>query len=939
MKKFFLIFFLFLFAVHAFAQQDSIYIEGKLSKDFKTLKVSQDIVYFNKSNDEIFEVKLLNWIAAYKNEGSALADRKLEDRDKDLHFAKKEELGKLENLVVTVDERNSTTLQNFTEENLFFALNKNLKPNESVNIHLEYTLILPAKNFTGYGTSNNQVALKYFFLVPDSFEENSKKKTEFNNIEETSNFNTFWTINLDLPNSEFSESNLVQIHPNYFQGQLKTNPEIFISKAPIQKINVPLNNKNVSIAFGYNISKNDLENLEFYAPLHLKFIAERTGSIPQKIFINDKFKNKEEFLGNDDIKFWKFHFPLFTPAEQIDLDYFSILSQKVMEESFIVDKNKNHWWTNGLQTYLEMQYLKKFYAENKLLGLLPEAKFLGIKPLKFFHASDLNLKERYGIAYQYMMTQNLDQKIEESFTKLSNFNNMAISNFETGTLFNFVAEKMGEKQFDEFLKNYLENNDRSVIDSEDFLNKLSIESKNSSQFLKNYIREKQRVNFKVKSFKRKEGNLELRIKKNSKLPVPFKLETYSENGDVKIKWYETEAGNTDKTYKIPDSAVYKIVVNDKRSFPETSLRDNYLYTKGFFSNMKKIKIKLIKDIPNPEYNEIYLNPRIKFNAYDKILLGLNFKNESLFEQNLEYSITPYFSTGTGQIAGSAGVVYKIMPPESFFRTLDLGVSGSYFHYDYDLSYQKYSVYAAMDLSKNPRSAIARSFSLSYNHFEKDLTPSMISNKEYDRYNLINAGFGYSDNKLIHEKYFSVNYQLMEDFNKLSAEGFYRWEFAENKKMSVRLFAGYFLENNTRNDIFDFGISKVSNYSFSYGLVGQSATSGLLSQQYIQADGGFKSYINGTANQWITSVNADTHVWKLFHIYADVGVYKNKGNEPKFIYDTGVKLRIVPDFLEIYLPVYSTLGFEPGFKDYASRIRFSLVLNFNALVNTLRRGWY
>lgn len=938
MRKIFIFFFSFLFAVQIFAQQDSIYIHGKLSTDYKMLTISQDIIYFNKKKVGVDEIKLLNWISAYQK-GTSLSDRKLEDRNRDLYFAKENELGKLENLSVDINDFKTVSKQNLNQENLYFNLNKTLQPNESVKIHLEYRLHLPSKIFTGYGTSINQVALKYFFLVPNSFANSDEKNKFYNDIEETSNYNTHWKIQLDLPNGEYSESNLPEIQSNYFEGTLKTNPEIFISKSPIQKINVPIHGKNISMAFGYQIISEDLENVEFYAPLHLQFIEEKIGKLPQKIFISEKFKNKEEFVGSKPLKFWKFNFPFFTEAEQIDLDYFSIVSQKIMEETFAVDKNENHWLTNGIKTYLEIQYLKKFYNESKLLGQLPETKLLGIKPLKFFHASDLKLEERYGLSYQYMRTQNLDQKIDESFKKLSNFNSNAISNFETGSLFNFVAEKMGEKNFDDFLRNYLINNKNSLLNAEDFLNQLAIRSDQSSQFLKEYISEKQRVNFKAKSFRRKDGQLQIRIKKNSELPVPFQLETYSENGDVQSYWYDTKAERTDEYYEVPDENTYKIVVNEGNSFPESSFRDNYLYTKGLFSNMKKIKIKLLRDIPNPEYNEIYLNPRFDFNAYDKVLLGLNFKNKSLFEQNFEYSVTPYFSTGTNQIAGSAGLVYKIMPPENFFRSLNLGVSGSYFHYDFNLAYQKYSAFASMDLSKNPRSAIGRNISFSYNHFQKDLSAEGILNNEYDKYNLFNASFGYSDNKLLHEKYFGTSYQLMEDFNKISAEAFYRWEFAKNKKMSVRLFAGYFLENSTRNDIFDFGISRVSNYSFSYNLVGQSATTGLLSQQFILADGGFKSFIDSTANQYITSVNIDSHVWKIFNIYADAGVYKSKGANSKFIYDSGVKVRIIPDFLEVFLPVYSTLGFEPGFKDYASRIRFSLVLNFSALVNTLRRGYY
>ena len=41
------------------------------------------------------------------------------------------------------------------------------------------------------------------------------------------------------------------------------------------------------------------------------------------------------------------------------MDYFSIVSQQVAEQFFVSDKEKNHWITNGLKTYLEIQYLKK----------------------------------------------------------------------------------------------------------------------------------------------------------------------------------------------------------------------------------------------------------------------------------------------------------------------------------------------------------------------------------------------------------------------------------------------------------------------------------------------------------------------------------------------------------------------------------------------------
>jgi hypothetical protein len=327
------------------------------------------------------------------------------------------------------------------------------------------------------------------------------------------------------------------------------------------------------------------------------------------------------------------------------------------------------------------------------------------------------------------------------------------------------------------------------------------------------------------------------------------------------------------------------------------------------------------------------------NTYDKFLIGFNFKNQSFFDQKFLYSLTPTYSTGTGKLTGSGSVAYSFLPAESIIRSLTFGVSGSYFHYDYDLAYRKASLYSNINFRKNPRSTVSRGIGISYNYFERDLSPERIANNDYDKYNLWSLSYGYVDNQSIHEKSLGVSTQSMEDFNKINAEGFYRWEFAPRQKLSVRLFAGYFLRNDTRNNTFNYGISRVSDYSFSYNLLGQSATGGILSQQYVLADGGFKSFIPGSVNKWITSVNVDTSVWKIFHVYADAGVYQNKNQPTKFIWDSGVKVRVIPDFLEIYFPIQSSLGFEPGFKDYAKRIRYTLILNLSSVINAARRGWY
>jgi len=938
MKRFLLCLVLFLPFFWAKSQQDSIQLNVKLNDDQKSISVEQTLVYHNPHQKSINQIKLLNWVSAYQKRKTPLLKRKIEDRKKDLYFAKDNQLGKLESLQYSYNNISAEIL-NKNQENILIPLAEPLEVGKSIKLNLKYQIQLPDARFTGYGVDVNHILLKYFFLVPETFEDESQRNSFYRDTEETANAGSFWKVNFEVPDNWKIYSNLNQINDSDFEGESVNDPEFQISKEVYPEFSVNIDGQSIKVQLGYQVTEYQRQILSSVITNHLKFIKSRVGNLPYKLFISQKFFSKEDFIGIDDVKFWKFKFQMFTDYEKTDLDYFSVISKKVMDNYLITNKTQYHWLKNGLKSYLEIQYINQFYPEHKLIGNLADnANIFGIKPLKIFHASKLRLAERYGLAYHYISTQNLDQKIATPYYLLSNFNTTAISQFEMGSLLAHISENAGNQNFDNFLKGYLSAHYQSKTDGQNFLNELNTFTKGKSVFLQKMMAEKHRINFNLKNIKEKENNYLVNISKNNALEIPLKVETEKTSGEKTTYWKESTTAKRD-TLSVPKADVTKIVLNDNYIFPESNYRDNYIYTKGLFANTKKIRFKLVKDIQNPEYNEIFLTPRLTFNAYDKVLLGMNFKNQGIFDQKFDYSVTPYYSTGTNKLTGSASVGYSIIPPNSFFRSWNFGVSGSYFHYDNNLAYKRFGASTSFNFQKNPRSAIGRSLYFGYNYYERELTPLMILNNNYAKYNLWNLGYSYSDNQMIHEKYISTNIQWMEDFQKISAEAFYRWEYAKDKKISFRWFAGYFVKNDTKNNLFNYGISRVSNYSFSYGLLGQSATSGILSQQFILAEGGFKSYFNTSVNQFITSLNADSHVWKWFNFYADAGVYKNKNRGAKFIWDSGVKVKVIPDFLEVYFPIASSLGFEPGFKDYGYRIRYTLVLNLGALINNLRRGVY
>ncbi|MBS1570775.1 MAG: aminopeptidase, partial [Bacteroidetes bacterium] len=450
--KTFLVFFSTLCSICLAAQSDSISINAKLSADRKQLSIQQEITFHNRGNEVMDSIKLLNWIAAYQSKNTPLAKRKLEDRNADMHYAKQNEFGGLERLSVQIENEN-ITIENLKQENIFIKLPHSLAPKNSITIRLDYSLHLPQNKFTGYGYTKETVLLKYFFLVPDQLYGNLKRN--YLDLEEITNFDTYWKIKIENEAPNYIYSNLKQLEPNVFATKLSTDPEILISKQSFPTFETEIDGQKINIELGYPIDFYENSRIALDTKQQFQFIKNGIGVLPDKIFISEKFKNKEDFFGNNDIKFWKLRYALFTPGENLDLDYFSIFSKKIIGQTFITNQEKNHWIANGIKSYLESEYLSKYYKNAKLLGDLPDTfTIIGLKPLKWFYASDLKLQERYGLAYQYMVSQNLDQAIATPYSHLSNFNVMAISNFETGSIFRFLADKNKSQSLNDFLSDY-----------------------------------------------------------------------------------------------------------------------------------------------------------------------------------------------------------------------------------------------------------------------------------------------------------------------------------------------------------------------------------------------------------------------------------------------------------------------------------------------------
>jgi hypothetical protein len=403
--------------------------------------------------------------------------------------------------------------------------------------------------------------------------------------------------------------------------------------------------------------------------------------------------------------------------------------------------------------------------------------------------------------------------------------------------------------------------------------------------------------------------------------------------------------NGHKTITIPREDANKLVLNYDQTIPEYNLRDNWKSLKGFFFNSKPLQFRLFKDFEDPNYSQVFLMPLVEFkNIYDGLTLGVKLYNKTLLRKQFNYKFSPQYATKSKTFTGSASVFNSHNIDDKDLFLITYGLHLSYQSYAEDLFFRRITPSLSFtfrdkdDLRSNKLQFL--NFRFLNIHRDKDL--NNISDNDDPNYSVFNARFVNSNDNLINFNKWFTDFQIARTFGKLSFNYEYRKLFQSNRQLNVRLFAGTFIYNNNPEgfDYFSFALDRPTDYLFDYNYLGRSEDSGIFSQQLIIAEGGFKSKLaTPFANQWITTANVSTTIWKYIQAYGDVGIVKNTNVNPKFVYDSGIRLNLVTDYFEIYFPVYSNLGWEIAQPGYDEKIRFVFTVDPQTLLGLFRRKWY
>ncbi len=924
----------FFYVLVSQSQNNLITIDAKLDYKNSELQIQQEIVYYNTSKVNLDTLYFHNWPAAYKDRKTPLSKRLIEDYDKSLYFSKTKHRG---GSTIKGISSNNTSNKWFVDEQspdiVGVVLSKPLSATDSIVLSFDYIIKIPADTFTEYGKKSNTYNLRFWYITPAVLD--GKWQTMSNlNMDDLYISPSDYDIKIALPQGMQLNTDLAYTKTTnppfsvyHLKGKNRTDIELnlnvindFTAFKTTPKVITNLNSTELNRDL-----KTTIINRE------LKFIEKHLGKYPfNNLMVNKISYDKNPIYGLNQLP--KMFNP-FSGAFEWDIKMFKALTRNYLEKTSIINRRKEAWIIDGIQSFLMMKYVEKYYPEVKAMGNI--SKIWGVRS---YTIAQLKFNDKYPFVYQFAARKNYDQALTMQADSLSNFNRKIVNKYKAGLGLHYLNEYLSDSivslSLQEFYKQSLFNKTHSTLFKTIITKKTT---KDLSWFFGDYLHSKKKIDYTLKKVKIAKDSIQITIKNKRNITVPIALYGIKDKKIIFRKWL-TEI-DTSANITIAKGNFDRLSLNYENIYPEINLNNNWKNLNRSLLN-RPILGRFLKDVDNPYYNQVFYNLEYDYNYYDGLLLGVVLTNKTLFKKRWIYKIIPTYGTKSKQLTGSFSLQFQHLPEETSIYKVRAGIGGSLFHYAPNLSYKSLRPFVGIQFKrKSLRDVGGKSLFARYVFIEKEVDANTPS-QESDTYGVFNLRYSASKPDIIKGFGYSFDFQLGKNFSKLAAVLRYRKLTDNNRQYDIRVFLGSFLHNNTTSTYFNFALDRPSDYLFDYNFLGRSEESGFLSQQIIISEGGFKTkFTNPYANQWMLSTNGSISIWRWIEAYADAGFYKNKSLNPVFRYDSGIRLNFIHNFLEIYFPIQSSLGFELEQPHYSSKIRFVLTLDPKRIYNFVKRGFY
>ena len=916
-----IIYLIALFPIMLFGQSNNSYnLEVELNSFDKTIDIKQVMKYKNISNTSVDIIFLEDWSNAYSNTDTKLAKRISDEYSRSFSFSQKKQRGSTIINKISSNNIDKWSRSENASDIIKLFLKEPLKINQSIEIEISYSIKLPDSKFTGFGYDNSNNFYLKNWIIAFSANSGLNLLPQSNlNLDDQSIDNSDYSIKLKLDGDYFIVSNLQNI---LNEDNERETAQLIGSSVKDVKLNILAEDNFIELKNNQFEVETDIFKKTPLLESENKF--NRVSSFISKYF-NDTEKTKllitkqdyesSPFYGLNELPGFLSPFSDEFLEEIIFLKSFSI---NYINQKLNLNKRDSHWVFKGLEIFIINKYINQFYPKVKFIGKLAANKFINT-----YEVSKLNFSDIFINYSEYVQRLNLHQLDSQPSNTLTRINEEIASPYHTGVGLIYLENLIGEEKFQSLVN--------KIVNSESIkkLNDLFYDYKENDLdwFINDYISSRQSIDLSIKKI----GEDFFRISEKNNIKIPYSVGLIKNDSIIYSNRF-----NVYSEIQLPKLDYDYVVINPEVKIPELNQNNNWIYKSN---SLKPLRLRLIGDLDNPKKRNIYIRPEVTYNLYDGISPGFNFLNKGLKNKPFSYEIFSQYASKEKTLVGSLNLKYQVNNEinDNFSTVYNIFYTTN--HYKEDLRFQVFSPSITINFrdNNNLRSNIRRSFSISMYNVDKD--SHNVDDNKLNNYSIYNLGYYYSDIGIIKYLKSSANTEFSNNFGKINLVFDYRKIFNSNRQFQARVYLGKFFWNNRNFENFNYNLGRSAGYLFLDNYLGRSERTGLLSQQFIMAGGGFKSFFdNPTTDNFMLTTNLNIGLWKWIEGYLDIGTLKDKGEKPRYFYGTGLRLNLLPDFFELYFPISSSNGFELSQENYSNKIRFIVSYNLESLSKLFTRRW-
>jgi hypothetical protein len=984
-----------------FQQEVNYHIHAQLDDVKHEIQANETIEYTNNSPEELTFLYFHLWANAYKNNSTQLAKQLLENADQtngdlNFHFAKEEDRGYVDQLDFHVNgESVKWEFAGDTIDICRIYLNKPLKSGEHITITTPFHVKIPLGKFSRMGHLDQQYQITQWYPKPAVYDRNGWNQMPFlNQGEFYSEFGSF-DVYITLPRNyilgatgdlvdgeeekQFIQSKVEETESwlNDFKRNGKTN-----SECP------PSDTKNKTLHFHqdhvhdfawfcdkrYHILKGEVETPHEKRKVTTWLLftdAEAMFWIKAKSYIHDAVFFYS--LWNGDYPYNQvtavdgglsagagMEYPNIAVIGSAKSDFLleTVIMHEVGHNWFygILGSNerKNAWMDEGINSFNENRYIETKYPDAKLFG-----SFAGTALGKRLDLERYLHRHNYYLFYQYNARREEDQPIQLPAEDFTTFNYASIVYSKTAIVFNYLMAFIGQETMDAAMQSYFETWKYKHPEPKDLRKIMEEKSgKDLSWFFDDLIQTNKKLDYEILRSAPVQNGYHVLVRNKGQIKGPVAICGIRNNKLMGIVWYDGFWGTELLSFPPVEGGLDYFMIDYNQDMPEVNRKNNILRTHGLFKRTEPLKLQFLGSLERSDRTQIFWSPVMGWNNYNHFMFGAAFYNTIFPQKKFEYILMPLYSASSNSLAGYANLKYRMPFRQGLFQEISVGITGSRYAYiqtPAPLNYNRLVPEVNFELrKKNARSHLKQNIRIR----------SVYLVSEVNAMDQIQKPFGFNrstDTVLIHNITYSlvnsrklnpyslfVDYQNGQKMQKISVTADYEITLKKKKSVDLRFFGGSFLSGNP-NPIYAFrtnGEMGSQDYLYDRTYLGRTETNGVLSQQFSETDGGFKTggFLSnsalGESTQWLTALNIKSSlpfIPKLFRLYADLGAFHAtspslylQNSSTQFLYDAGVCMAVSKNIFEIYFPIImsqdiQTYLYTTRKLSYLETVRFTLNL--------------